>query len=361
MGKKYTKLNRQQDGLVSIIVTILIMLLLTLITLAMSQNARQEQRQALDRQLSDQAFYNAETGINDVVNYLYKNPDSAALEYKADCNMPFLASNANVIGNPNNRNQYTCLLYNKAPFTLEFDNVGIAEGRVIPIEPVKDTGVADNINSFIITWDDANGTNTSSGCNFTSGATSLPPQLPGSCTIGGVKIDLISPTVITSDPTSPRDQLIQRMFNAYLLPNASSGGNLSILAGGYPETQGIISQANCTGAPGERKCKMKISDIGATKLVLHIRALYKSVDITIKDGLNSAGQPVRFSNAQIMVDATGKASDVLRRVQVRVPAKPQFDTPEFGVQSKESICKLVEVDADSAQSIDTTNCPIPTP
>ena len=46
------KLNQQ--GLVSIVVTMLLILVMTLVVLGMSRNSIREQRQALDRQLSDQ-------------------------------------------------------------------------------------------------------------------------------------------------------------------------------------------------------------------------------------------------------------------------------------------------------------------
>lgn len=67
------KIRSNQEGIVAIIVAVILTVLMSLIILAISQNANREQRQALDRQLSDQAFYNAESGVNDLANYLYKN------------------------------------------------------------------------------------------------------------------------------------------------------------------------------------------------------------------------------------------------------------------------------------------------
>ena len=68
MRTKLKQLQKDQNGIASIIIVVVIILILTLVVLAMSRNANREQRQALDRQLSSAAFYAAESGINDTIN-----------------------------------------------------------------------------------------------------------------------------------------------------------------------------------------------------------------------------------------------------------------------------------------------------
>jgi hypothetical protein len=58
---------RREGGFVSIIVCMIIMTILSLITIGFAQIMAREQRQALDRQLSSQAFYAAESGVNDAL------------------------------------------------------------------------------------------------------------------------------------------------------------------------------------------------------------------------------------------------------------------------------------------------------
>lgn len=53
-----------QQGIVAIVVTIILMVILTLIVLSFAKISRREERDALDRQLSTQAFYAAESGID---------------------------------------------------------------------------------------------------------------------------------------------------------------------------------------------------------------------------------------------------------------------------------------------------------
>lgn len=349
-------IRKNEDGLVSIVVAVLIMLLLSLIVIAMAQNAGRERRQALDRQLSDQAFYNAESGINDVVSYLYG--DSAALRERKTCDLSFLGTDGNIDGEAN---RYTCVMYDKDPSTIEIDDLDTASSKTFPIEALDNLGNPRKINTLEITWDDWNGNNVASGCNFVSGNTPLPTRLPDNCEIGGVRLDVVNTT-----NTDNRADLMRRTSTSYLLPHATSGGTLQILgAGYYPDNQGLVSQANCSGGvSGRRTCSVKIEQIDLERMAIHIKALYKSVDVTICGSFDTVGcassQAVNFNNAQIMVDATGKATDILRRVQVRIPAQPQYRNAEFALQSKDSICKLIEVRRypDNAQSIDSTRCPI---
>ncbi|MCA9330399.1 hypothetical protein KDA11_07130, partial [Candidatus Saccharibacteria bacterium] len=70
MKKNHLSIKHNEQGIVSIFVTIIIILLMSLIILAMVRNATREGRQSLDRQLSDQAFYNAESGINDWTKFI---------------------------------------------------------------------------------------------------------------------------------------------------------------------------------------------------------------------------------------------------------------------------------------------------
>ncbi len=49
-------LSSDERGLAAVVVTVFVMIILSLVVLAFSQVARREQRQALDRQLSTQAF-----------------------------------------------------------------------------------------------------------------------------------------------------------------------------------------------------------------------------------------------------------------------------------------------------------------
>ncbi len=89
---------------------------------------------------------------------------------------------------------------------------------------------------------------------------------------------------------------------------------------------------------------------------LRIKSIYKSNSLSIVASEN--GTPRELQNAQAIVDATGKATDVLRRIQVRLSISGiAGNRPEFPIHSLGSLCKRVKVHAPNNASIDTASIP----
>ncbi|HET6924792.1 MAG TPA: pilus assembly PilX N-terminal domain-containing protein, partial [Candidatus Saccharimonadales bacterium] len=88
-------MNKQQSirgderGMVSIMVTLVMIIVITLIVIGFAQVVRRNQRETLDRQLSTQAYYAAETGINDAYKAMFidSSPQNFSFQpsYKTDC------------------------------------------------------------------------------------------------------------------------------------------------------------------------------------------------------------------------------------------------------------------------------------
>jgi hypothetical protein len=374
------KLKQNESGIISIIVVLLIMLILSLIVLAMSQNARKEQRQTLDRQLSDQAFYNAESGVNETINWLYNNPctvtplpggSSCLLDQLDKCDTGFLktgtvlspSSDPNYLDADGN-DRFTCILFDRAPRKLEFENVPTNDSKVVYLEPIDaDTGAPSSLQSITFTWDDSSGASDASGCNFevsgADGAYQLPKSLTdapnnGNCQIGGIRIDLVL-------PQANRQDINTQAYNATFLPHNNGAGVITHTA--FPNNLGNMGQADCSNTdPTKRKCSMTLAlpiSPQVPKAVLHLRSVYKSTNVSIcasAVGLDCS-TPVRFNNSQVMVDSTGRSSDILRRIQVRVPARPQYRMAEFAIQSADTLCKLLKV-TPTQGAIPESECPI---
>jgi len=110
------------------------------------------------------------------------------------------------------------------------------------------------------------------------------------------------------------------------------------------------SDANTNGAVARMRCatvtncnvNVTLPATTITNYALRMSALYVdgTVDITAS---SASGTPIDLKNAQIQVDATGKAQDVLRRVQVRLPMNRSGKTPDYAIQSGSSICKRFSV------------------
>lgn len=78
------KVRDNQKGIASFMVTFIICIVITLIVIGFGTISRREQRQALDEQLSSQAFYAAESKINQLYAQLKANPSSFSADDK--CN-----------------------------------------------------------------------------------------------------------------------------------------------------------------------------------------------------------------------------------------------------------------------------------
>lgn len=349
MKAKSTSLRKNETGVVSIIVVMLIMIILTLIVLAMSRDANREQRQSLDRQLSSQAFYASESGINDTVNYIRTHlADPTLVTEKQSCDVSPISQNA---GNPGQVGddpviKYTCILYNLNPTTLEFGNVTSDSATVSPLQNSNSTG----IDTITISWDDDSGGTTFTGCPAV-------PELPSSsaytnCDAGMIKIELIDAN------TLKRADLINNDFNAFIF--ASNGAaNPASRSGNTGANQGVFATANCSGAGTPKKCNATITNVGLSgsgQLFMRLRTLYKPKSSVIVGGVDSVGNPVKFKNAQIMVDSTGKANDVLRRLQVRVPVIPKFNEEESAIRTTGDLCKLLNVYPGQTNPAEVNSC-----
>lgn len=338
------KHSKNQDGVVAIIVVVLIMLILTLIVLAISQNATKEQRQTLDRQLNSQAFYAAESGINEVYDCLRKTPGS-----DARCNLPSISTCSNGFSASNNLDsdgvfKYSCVLYDKSPPTLEF-SIPIDNSEVVPIEGRNPaTGAPVAINRLTFSWKDPQGTGTFSGCNTTPVLSNnyFPTQTGRtSCHAGILRIDLIS----VVSPT--RSNLINNNFTAFLVPmRPGSAGTGSL---GYNLlNKGVIGPARCTAGG---TCAITITGFSlpaGQKMYLHMRSIYNANSVTVSAA--QGGAAVNLVGAQALIDSTGKANDIIKRLEVRVPLNRQYNFPEFSIQSGSDICKLYDVTSSSVIS-----------
>jgi len=164
--------RKTENGFVSIIAATTIMILVSLIVIGFSVLMQREQRQSLDRQLSTQAYYAAETGVNDVYQLLRDNPDSIPLE-KNECDVsdPTEPWNDGVISGTGDNAEvvsYSCLRYDRTPVDLVFtDTLTATSGsKIFPIESVNS---GEGVDDVTFSWNGSGGTanydGSSSSCN----------------------------------------------------------------------------------------------------------------------------------------------------------------------------------------------------
>ncbi len=324
--------NEDKQGFVSIVVAALIMIILSLITIGFTRLMQREQRQAIDRQLTRQALYAAESGINDVIESI-RNGDLTEIE-KMDCDVNDLP-NDGVISD-NGSIAYTCAMYDKTPGELLF-SMSTSESKVT--EMLTETG--NNFDSITVNWAQEEGLN-----NVTSlpACGSAAATFPGA--IAGNRVPLLRMD-ITNISTLSRDALINATDYLYLVPCLGSAtSSYAFLSGG----QGKVIQVGCIDGQ-TYPCSLTITGIsGSNSYAARLKSVYDTAIVSIvgKEQVGGgATDDVEFDRAQTSIDVTARASDIVRRLRVAVPLGSAENPPEAVFQSFDGVCKLLSVDIES--------------
>lgn len=342
-----SNLRSNQSGLVSFIVTISLVIILALITTSFALLTRREQRRALDRQLSTQAFYAAESGVNAAIDNIddpqYDNPVT-------DCKGGNPLANNNDVGDGF---KYTCVLVNKSPKSLEYSAVKTDESTIVLI----DNPSADKLE---ISWQASDQTgplNYSNSVDFAFPDKNAIGNSPTTWKAGILRATLMPvPRNPAADPIT-RTNLINQSGTFFLYPQA--GGTNSVALGS--NQNGQLVSGNCSDTNTPRFCKVNITGLNSSnnKYYLRLTSVYKNSNVSIKAYFNATNTELELPGVQAVIDSTGKASDILRRVQVRVPLGNSYYYPEFAIETKESICKELNVyrGIQKVEPSNNSNCP----
>lgn len=326
------KLHNNQSGLVSFMVVLIIMLVLTLIVLAFAQLVRREQRQTLDRQLNSQAFYAAETGVNDARERLSTTPSLGGAEYD-QCDEFITAAGLTAqsrIDGPTGSVSYSCLLVDPSPPELTIAPLPTDESVVWTIQPRNPA----TITRIELSWEDGSGGSQLTGC---PAATTFPGQWPATCQIGILRAELVP-----FSGNRIRNDLINDRGIIFLQPSASGGSTAAAYASITGDQQGGRVGADCDGVPGPRRCTFSISGVSMTRGYIRMRSIYRSTAVTLRAFAGST--QVELVGAQASVDVTGKASDILKRIKTSVSVQTGEEYfPEFALQSLRTQCKRMGV------------------
>jgi hypothetical protein len=346
MSRSRTSLRKNQSGLVSFMVVTIIMLVLTLIVLAFARLVRREQVQTLDRQLNAQAFYAAESGVNDAINALASPAPPTA--YNDNCNGPgSFIDRAVLTSDLGNGVAYSCLLVDTSVPNLVIDNVPTDSSVILPIRPDGPDPIT-NL-EFVIT--DSAGGGTLTGCPAVG---TYPGNWPAGCRIGMLRLELVA---FNTNPD--RGSLLRNRIVAFIQPTSGGGGTpgfswaqSSDLAA---HRTGYRHGATCTVAAGAARCNVDV-DITGLNIgtgFLRLRSAYRSVGVTVS-ARSSAG-PVDLIGAQAEVDVTGRVSGVIKRIKVRRPIPVSTTSagplPEFVLHSKDTLCKRFQITGPPANAL----------
>jgi Tfp pilus assembly protein PilX len=329
----YAKLRSSQSGTISIMTTMVLMIVITLIVLGFAQVSRRTQRESLDRQLSSQSFYAAESGINDIRDLIHQAVNNGtAVPDKTGCTDTgpggFYAT-LNPTIDAGRGVSYSCALVDASPTILRYSDVGTTS-VIVPMT-------------------------SASGANFSTVKLSLQSKLTGTpitgcpasannafktttnwtCGYGVLRFDLVP----TAGNGLTADSLRNSTMTTFAVPvNAGGVATIPYIAGTANTNNRIGMQCNNAG------CNLTITGLSQNSYYLRVTSLYQDVAMQVT-GTVTGGVAAEIAGAQAAIDVTGKSQDVLRRIQVNVPihADSKNQLSDYALESTDSICKRYSV------------------
>lgn len=347
---------RQNDqGFVAIITAVVVCIILSVITMTFVVITLRESRQALDKQLSSQAFYAAESGLNYAIRQQLTSNQCASPGYA------FLDAGST------KQTKYTCILTDDTPTQVVYDKISLDNPTVFFISNKDNTASPLILDSIDINW----GNSSQLGKGQPAGQPDA--KFYPTSTWGGA-IGVLEVSIYPIDDPIDSTKLKTNGRTFYLYPEEDGGGtsasfndiDAKILKG---KCSDVIQNANggrrCNGVhitgfacafgvascPGEPSQSPPVPASDKTGYIIRLRSIYNPVSLQITGaGVDptskkcSSGLCIfHLVGGQKTVDVTGKAGDVLRRIQVRVPTHPSFEWPVFGIETADNLCKQLEV------------------
>lgn len=315
------KRNEEQAGIVSFVVTLIMMLVISLLVIGFTQVSNRTQREALDHQLSTQAQYAAESGINKVKQAVKADVLAGTNTLKDDCSNTGVYAITQALSATDNVST-TCILVNPTPSDIV---VTPSQTKSVTI-PLTSTAP---LSSLTFSWAPEGENANASGCSMTG---SFSSTVGATCTFALLRVDLMK-TPATIDSASVAGSNNVKTF--YLQPKAGSGSASVDFAT-------ITQPGTIVGAPCDSDCSVTFTNLGGVSYYARMSTIYRNTQGVSVSGIAS-GVAAKFIGIQAVIDATGKAQDVIKRIQVRYPIRITYGDAPYAVQSDAAICKRFTV------------------
>ncbi len=340
--------RRDEQGFAALIIAITLVIVTSLLVVGFAQLARNEQKEVTNRQLSNQAYYAAEAGVNDAAaalnnNFTQAKTTCAPLPVGTTGGGAYLTNNNVDTTSPSptaGPTQWTCLLIDPSPTTLEYGSISTVTPTLFTFSGVRLSGgsyVPTAVNSLTFSWQDADPNVQTFRANDGVSNSSFPTAANWNAT-GMLRVSF------TPISALDRDALRAATFSAFLYPSTNNT-NTSTTYNVAPGGSGVILNGGCLAPPHPataRNCTATINTpgLGSGPFLVSMRSIYSKTNVSISI---NGGNGDRLQGAQSKVDSTGRAQNILKRIQVRIPNKNEYAYPGFDVQTAGDICKQLTV------------------
>jgi hypothetical protein len=329
------KLANDQSGQASIFITLILIFVMAAITIGINEVDDHNISESLYSQLSTQATYAAESGVNDAIYSLQHNgtiPNNDTLQ----CNS-FISTNSLtpiISGSGSGKVSYTCLTVNSAPSSL-LTTVNTSSSSVLKISPSAPT------NSLTFSWPLGTGGNTLD-CNtsqefvpqaYTNDA---GVQAGWDCPSGVLRLDIFNQLGATSYNSS--QSLEKDTDSFYVFPVMNGSGTDTISFGTNP--QPAVVSADCSSATNTCSETFTITGGLASGYVRLTSYYVDAGTVTV-----TAGDQAVFDGSQVEIDSTGVDQGEAKRISVRVDDSNSNPTqaPSYAIGGDGHVCKRYAV------------------
>ena len=370
--------NTYNKGAVSIFAVIFSTLLLTVLTVSFMGLMISAQQRAINNDLSQSAYDSALAGVEDAKRVVRAcangNVDAcSALEAASDCQVVARAKvngsvdqPETVIASNSSSGQsfdqaYTCV-------NIDMDSVDYlfeAQSGRAHIVPLRATRTIKKITIEWFTLEDNNNAPARTPTSSPASSTSLPPIASWNSSAPSlIRAQLITPgesfSLSSLDESSSSRTLFLRPAN---MSSGSTSGmptaNIQVSQAAQPRaTSGDGSYSNsvntvvCSSnyANNGFSCSVtldladdQVISTGASKnALLRVDSLYKGANVRVT--LHSQdGSEIKFDDVQPVVDSTGRASTLFRRVEARLRMGTDFPYPSYVADVQNNLCKNFSV------------------
>lgn len=356
------KSYKNEKGFASLAVGLILIVVLGLMTVGFARLSRHEQTQALNSQLATEANYAAESGINDAlkdINSKVINTGTANVGTNNCLRLPLPGTSSNYISTTDDVS-YSCVLVNLETAALEYGDVNYGDSRTI-VTNATNQSTGSPLTSLTVSW----GSNDSHN-SYPTLATKLPTFTSWNTNNYPPLLEF-SVTPLASSMS--RNQLINDAFTVYMYPSASGPNTVNYTVANQAATKdGSIVAGNCNTSRAPYDCQVTINGLtGTGQYLIHFLNFYDAANVHIT-GQDVNGNSVEFSGGQAEVDVTGKAKNVLKRLNVSVPIGNNNSAyPSYSIEAQ-NICKRFQtapgsttyIDPSGAQAATTSPCTLET-
>lgn len=369
-----------QKGAAALLLAMFFVILITLVTIGFATLVRRDQRATLDKTLSKQAQYAAESGINAVRNYVDKAKAAGTLASNDQCNP---SANGSVSGNYTAPDfsaagasgvNLSCLTWSTEPTELSFELNEF--GSNYSFNNQNHQGYS------ILSWETDGATAAGDVYTGLAEPTKMPAITVGKKSIiklvtvvradvynnpPKVNIAYLVPTdkgrvlpIYTSPQTAGNNAIIGTPRNDYV-----DLGNAYLGTESVDRTNGMVYYVPCTGTT----CTVHIAGYPtAVSGVYEDRLFYfqnlgdAATTLTYKAVTNPwvADTPQPLRDVAVKVDSNAIAQDTSKRLVAYIPINEQTWQPWFAAMS-DSLCKDYRVDGNNSTtapgSPSATACP----